>query len=349
MIGERLKQARLAAGISLRELSAEVGLSHTAIDKFEKDALVPDSGALMRLSEALDVSVARLLRPASVRLSHLAYRRHPGFSERFAARVSADVQDQAERHLEVYDLLPGSLPSLELPDLPEPIDDLAQLEAVARRLRDHWQLGYNPIPDLIDTLEARGIVVLLSDVFEARHSFSGLSAWAGDVPLIIISSEWPGDRQRFTACHELAHLLLHGKLGANIDEEKACDRFAGAFLAPEPSVISALGARRRWIDHRELGLLKAEFGLSMSAWIYRAKDCGVLDSRKAGQLFGQFRKRGWNREEPGPPYPAEEPRRFRQTVFRALAEDVIGESKAMELLATARGPIQRVYADAAGA
>ena len=347
MIGERLRRARKGAGLSLRALSDAVGLSHTAIDKYENDRLVPNSGSLLKLAAALDVSVDYLLRPSTIELTSVAYRRHSGFSEQLAARIIADVTDQVERHLALYDLLPDALPQFRIPELPARIETLEEVEQVAMQAREAWNLGFNPIPDLIDTFEEHGIIVLASDVFGDR-SFSGLSAWAGDVPVIIISSEWPGDRQRFTACHELGHLLLHDRLAPDLEEEKACDRFAGAFLVPEPSVSAALGKRRKWIDPRELVLLKREYGLSMNAWLYRARDCGVLDQRKVGQMFGTFRKQGWNVREPGGDYPREEPCRFQQTVYRAMAEDIIGESKAIELLGGQQHELRRFSADAAG-
>ena len=45
-----------------------------------------------------------------------------------------------------------------------------------------------------------------------------------------------------------------------------------------------------------------------------------------------FRKQGWHKDEPGDQLPPEKPQLFEQLVFRALAEDLIGESKAAELL-----------------
>lgn len=347
MIGERLRRARKGAGLSLRALSDAVGLSHTAIDKYENDRLTPSSGTLLELADALGVSVDYLLRPSTVELTGVAYRQHKGFSEQLAERIIADVTDQVERHLALYDLLPDALPRFRIPELPSRIETLEDVEQVALLAREAWKLGLNPIPDLIDTLEEHGIIVLASDVF-GGNTFSGLSAWAGVVPVIIISSEWPGDRQRFTACHELGHLLLHDRLSPDLEEEKACDRFAGAFLVPAPSVTAALGERRKWIDPRELALLKQEYGLSMNAWLFRARDCGVLDKRKAGQMFGTFKKQGWDLREPGADYPREEPYRFQQTVYRALAEDIIGESKAVELLGKQQNELPRFHANAVG-
>lgn len=45
-----------------------------------------------------------------------------------------------------------------------------------------------------------------------------------------------------------------------------------------------------------------------------------------------FNARGWNKKEPGEQYVAEQPQLFDQLVYRALAQDLISESKAAELL-----------------
>ena len=51
------------------------------------------------------------------------------------------------------------------------------------------------------------------------------------------------------------------------------------------------------------------------------------------QLFLEFSKRGWRSPPYEPmPLPPEEPRRFERLCFRALAENVISEAKAAELL-----------------
>jgi hypothetical protein len=45
-----------------------------------------------------------------------------------------------------------------------------------------------------------------------------------------------------------------------------------------------------------------------------------------------FAMRNWRKREPGEPYPSEKPTLFMQLVFHAYAEELIGESKAAELL-----------------
>lgn len=163
--------------------------------------------------------------------------------------------------------------------------------------------------------------------------FDGRAATVDGIPVIVVGRNWSGDRQRFTMAHELGHLLLKGRLAPGLGPEKAANRFAGAFLAPKPEVLKELGPRRTWLEPRELCVLKATYGLSMGAWLFRARDLGILGAPDYLRMVKHFRRMGWHNNEPCTPYPRENPQLFEQMVFRAIAEDFVSESKAAELLA----------------
>ena len=74
--------------------------------------------------------------------------------------------------------------------------------------------------------------------------FDGMAATVDGIPVVVVGRGWPGDRQRFTLAHELGHLVLHGRLASDVDEEAAANRFAGAFLAPADEVRKELGEKR---------------------------------------------------------------------------------------------------------
>jgi hypothetical protein len=82
----------------------------------------------------------------------------------------------------------------------------------------------------------------------------------------------------------------------------------------------------------ELHLLKHKYGMSMQAWIHRARDLGILSDAAMTGMYKWFRSQGWHREEPGDPCPPEKPDRMERLVMRAIVEDVISESRASELL-----------------
>ena len=89
--------------------------------------------------------------------------------------------------------------------------------------------------------------------------FDGLSTVINDQPIIVISSKWPGDRQRFNLAHELAHYIFIDRLYSQLDEEQACNRFAGAFLFPRDAVFQMVGKERRAIEWQELLFSKSNF------------------------------------------------------------------------------------------
>jgi Zn-dependent peptidase ImmA (M78 family) len=222
------------------------------------------------------------------------------------------------------------IPSFSQPKLPE-LQSEQEIEALADNIRQQWDLGLNPIPDLIDACENQGIKVFRFD--EPYPKFDGLAAFINNnIPVIVISSQWPGDRQRFTLAHELGHLLLAGRLANHLDEEKCCNRFAGAFLLPKKSLLQILGNHRNYIEPRELSILKEEFGISMLSILHRIEDAGIISHKLYFQLRSEFNAHGWDKKEPGNPYPEEKTNTFEQMIFHALAEEFIGESKAAELM-----------------
>jgi Zn-dependent peptidase ImmA (M78 family)/DNA-binding XRE family transcriptional regulator len=332
MIGERIKQARKAAGLSLRALADRAGVTAMAISKYEAGKSTPSSRVLLDLSKALGVRTEYFFRPVKIELQEVKHRKHSQLPKKALEQIEGDVKEQLERFIELEELLPnGPVQAFKLPqNLPAPITDLDQIEAIALQLRDSWDLGVDPIPVLTDMLEERGIKVFQSQAINDR--FDGMAATVDGIPVIVVGRGWPGDRQRFTLAHELGHLVLHGRLADGLEEELAANRFAGAFLAPEGEVRKELGEKRSWLEPGELAVLKKSYGLSMQGWMHRAKDLGILPDVHYVEMRKFFNSRGWHKKEPGEQYPQEQPQLFDQLVFRALGQELISESKAAELL-----------------
>ncbi len=333
MIGERIERARLASGLSLRGLADAIGVSHTMVAKYEKNQATPPSQVLILLAKVLGVRVEYFFRQVEVHLEGVEYRKRTTLRAGDKKKILADAEDQLERWVTLEQFLPQAWAlEFRVPnEVPERIEAADDIEAAALAVRNTWELGHNPIPDLIDTLEEQGLRVLTVDG-DIPQKFDGFSAHYDSNPVVVVDKKWTGDRQRFTLAHELGHLILHGRLGPELDEEKACNRFAGAFLAPRDVVLKTLGENRHWLEFQELALLKQEYGLSLAAWIYRCSDLGIINQTTTKELWRIFRVRGWHKKEPGKPYPNEKTRLFQQRVYRALAEELIGEAKAAELL-----------------
>ena len=304
-----------------------------AISKYENGKSMPSSGVLLAVAKVLGVRVEYFFRPTKVTLEEVEYRKHAHVPKRLLGQIDADVIEQVERFVELEAFLPKSpVAAFRLPPrLPDQISGYGEIEQVTLKVRKDWNLGQNPIPELTDTLEERGIRVFQSEALH-DNTFDGLAARVDGVPVIVVGKGWPGDRQRFTLAHELGHLILQDRLSSDLDVEKAANRFAGAFLVPEPEARKELGPYRIWLEPQELCVLKRAYGLSMQGWMHRAHDLGILSDANYLRMVKFFSARGWRKKEPCEEYPREQPKLFEQLVFRALAEDSISESKAAELL-----------------
>lgn len=340
MIGERLKQARLGAGLSMDALVAKMDhfLTKQAISKYETGKSVPGSDVLVRLGEVLGVKTSYFMQEPKVEVEFIAYRKHSRLPKFEANRLQVRIT----HHLENYCWLAGLFPaSGEKPGrhgavgIPKPkqAKSVEDAERIAKELREEWKIGMDPIENMVEALEDHATVVLALDA-DAR--FDGISAWAkvyGDderkVPVVVTNAGMSGDRQGFNLAHELGHLVIKSKTAK--EEEDTAHRFAAAFLVPDEVAYKELGRSRSRIEFDELLLLKHKYGMSMQAWLRRAKDLGIISFSWYKNTFVTFRKRGWHRIEPGKQVASEEPIRFRQLVLRAMAEGMISRERAEEL------------------
>ena len=337
MIGGRLKVARAASGLSLRALEDKIGrvVSAQAIGKYERDKAMPGSTPLIALARALDVSVDYLLSDDDIVLEEVEFRKKATAARKAEAQVKAKVMRDLERYLAVEELLGLPTVNWDRPrEAPYPVvGDVAEADRAARSLRSAWGLGSSPVPNMVELLEERGIKVLLVDV----DDIDGLTAKVGRqgapaAPVVVVNPTHTGERQRFTLAHELGHLVL--QVAGKLDEESAAYRFAGAFLMPAEVLWSETGKQRKSVSIGELVDLKQLFGASVQAVVHRCKDLSIIGPTLYSSLFAEFKRRGWRDapyEEPALLEP-EKPTRFKRLCFRALAEDVVSESRAAELL-----------------
>jgi Zn-dependent peptidase ImmA (M78 family)/transcriptional regulator with XRE-family HTH domain len=333
--------------MSQRDLATQMGLSATAISKYEQGGITPNSGMLLRLAQALGIQVEFFLRPALVKEVVPLSRKRRALAHKDEHAVLAAIRDWLERYLEIETILSLHTPSFSFPaGFSRRVTTVEEIEESALDVREAWDLGLDPIESVTQLFEDKGIKV---GIVEAEGEFDACTFMAvvdGRLPVIVVRKGLPGGRMRFNLAHELGHLLL--ETGGNLDHEKAAHRFAGALLVPEPVARFELGDRRRALGIYELYLLKHKYGMSMQAWVYRAKDLAIISEASFRRLNQKFRVEGWHKQEPGDPYPPEEPVRFERLVMQALAEGLISEKRAGELLGKPFRIFQREVAEAHG-
>lgn len=327
MIGARLKQARLLAGMTQRELAAalakvEFKITAAAISKYEKGKSFPTAQFMLLASSVLGVPSTYLMHQPQMKVQWKAFRRHNRFGKRQQEAVMAFASDRAELQIELHSTLYPHSP----PDLPEPAParDYDDAEEIAKQLRATWDVGNRPLDNLVQTAEDRGVIVIGWDNESGR--FDGLSGWCGEYPVTVINANRSTDRKRFNLAHEIGHLVMDTS-HASVDDESLAHRFAASLLAPAGHVYHELGRERRHLDWGELMMLKRKYGLSLAAWVRRARDLKIISERYYKTLNIELSSRGWRRREPVEYIGDEEPLLLKQMIQRAVAEGVVSPDR----------------------
>jgi len=332
MIGERLRQARLAAGLTLDQVSTQLtALGHpitkAGLSKYERNGSTLPPTFLLKVAQALGVTSDYFLHESEVRIEWLAFRKHPQLPISRQEHIKAYAAKVAEGQVWLQQTLyPNDQPVMLTP---RPIETAEEAERAATDLRILWGLGEAPIESVTQAAELHGAVVVDWKLDEG--TLDGISGWVNDiVPLAVVNTSTAPDRRRYTLSHELGHMVMHTD-AQDSDEERLAHRFAAAFLVPEAMARRELGERRRHLSLDELAILKRKYGLSMNGWVHRAYDLGIIDEGHHNMLCRSFVEHGWKKKEPVAYDGWEEPKRLEQLVLHALAEGVITEARAAQL------------------
>lgn len=332
IFSQRLRSARIQAGFSQQELAAQLSITKQAVSKYETGKMLPESTLLIRIVAVLHQKADYFFRPFTVSLENVAFRKKERLGDRSVESIKIEVADQLERYIELEELLNISSAFY------NPLQDLIvqsaeETEELAMSLLAYWQAGINPLYNVLELLEDKGVKVI---EIEADPDFDGLSAWVkGNVPIIVLNRGMEDMvRKRFTALHELGHLLL--SIPADTSHkirEKICNRFAGAMLMPKPTFLVELGKKRQGIILNELFEIKSSYGISVQAIMYRASDLKVIPKAVSERFWELARQNkleiGWGKYEG-----KESSGRFWQLLYKAVAEEVISISKAAALANT---------------
>jgi Zn-dependent peptidase ImmA (M78 family)/DNA-binding XRE family transcriptional regulator len=354
IFSRRLKQARAMAQLSLRELSEAIGnkVSYNALSKYEKGEMMPGGEVLAAIAAALKQPADFFFRAFCVELVNINFRKRMKLAASEEESIVEKARDFFERYSEIEQLLGCAIP-YEPPFQPKNIVlDEDSAEAMADELRqEHWNLGSDPLPNIHELLELHGIKV--HEAQTSDEAFDGFSGKANDQPVVVIASWLDRNlpRKRMTEVHELAHVVLNvpDSLQGR-DLERIINRFAGALLLPKDSFVKMFGDSRQTISLGELIQIKAYFGVSIMAIMKRAEQLQLISPAiyKRFCIFANQQK--WRVVgEPGDDkYRGDESHsRFRQIVFRAVAEGAISSSRGAAYLKIGldefRGEFQQIF------
>lgn len=228
-IPERLKEIRLLRGYTLEYVAKEVGVSKQVVSKYEAGKTIPATDTLGKILDLYGISPEYLTNQRNLPndRSIVFYRARK--------RTALKTKEVAEVYLkwfyEIIVVINGiyALKECDLPQIPTQLS----ISAKAELLRQVWNLGEEPINDIVSLLEEHGFNIITVDW--DKEKIDGFSQMIGSRPVIMIDGK-RGTKQRrqFSIAHELGHLILHREMKEMTDEmEDEADEFAGCFLMPE--------------------------------------------------------------------------------------------------------------------
>jgi len=353
IFAQRLAQARVIRGFSLRALEEAIGskVSYAALAKYEKGDMMPSSGVLVALCEVLGQSGDFFFRPFHRKIQQIHFRKKAKFPISRQNAIQEMALDFVERYCEVEELA-GDHRIFKPPFDPakETITTTNEAENYADRLRREWHLGEEPLSNLHETLENRGIKVL--EVPATSDEFDGLSAKTDAGPVMLLGN-WLNTnipRKRMTVAHELGHVVLPFPDGFDEKMEEAIvTAFAGAFLLPRKPFTAAFGKKRSKVVIAELKEIKARFGVSYMGIMKRAHGLGLISDSGYKSFCFKASQWGWRKTgESGNNLwrGTEKEMRFRQLIYRLVTEEQISLSKGAALLGVPmtelRGKLEKV-------
>lgn len=302
--GRRIRQARELRGLTQQELARRIGRSQAAVTHVErgfKDASA-DLVAAVAQHTQFPISFFSTEPPVEFPVQVLLFRARAAMRRReaLAAARMAEITFEIGMNLAPY-----------VTKIPLRLEKSAKPPVDAAQQTRRW-MGLNPddpIRHLVNTIERAGIVVM--PIPTDQEDIDAFSAWIHETPVVALcTARNSGDRRRWSAAHELGHLVLHSGRPIRSDEHKQADEFAGELLLPEKAVRKEISAP---VTLTSLAALKPRWGVSIQALVYRCHALGLITERQYRYLFEQIAVRGWRTREPANlDIPIEKPRALRK-------------------------------------
>ena len=300
--GERLKKARIYRGLTVGELAGKVHQQRQTLSMYEINKSQPSQKQIEMIASILNFPKKFFYEKSenspigtvyfrSLLTTNKKYRSEQTIKMEFLSQIYNFLQEYIE------------FPLCDLPDFPAKVTP-AQ---AARMLRKKWNLGLEPIDNLITVVEQHGILVTSFstntndiDAFSERIINEG-------VPRFLIAysnNKTSAARIHFDVAHELGHICLH-EWNEDIEDlskeefrqyEYEANDFAAEFLLPsETFVADAESCRTSLINYKRI---KRKWKVSIAAMVRRSKELGILSSNEYQMIIRTMQKRGQRKNEP---------------------------------------------------
>lgn len=301
----KIKLARKLRGLSMDDLVERMGryVSKMSISKYERGIVVPNGDILAKISAACNLPLS-FFHEEPLAFGELSFRIDKDAAYSLKDELKTIILENVEEYLHAEQLACSQI-EFHNPFSNRIIRDYIDIEEAATQLRSIWELGKQPIVSVYELLELNGIKLI--EFYYEDNSVNGVSFFVnGNIPCMLINTynNTTVERKRFTALHELAHLLFdiqpisaeeyakqeHATSHHPPTVERLANRFAGAMLLPADVVKKRVGEKRDTIILEEFISIRNRYGISISSQCYRHADLGIIALDYRNKLYNELIK-----------------------------------------------------------
>ena len=344
VFGERLRDARIIQGLPSKAVAEQSGIAPSQLTRLEHAHYTEvNVDTAERLSQTLSFPLGFLTHEPNAAIK-------PG-STLFRARRTMTRREEEKLH--TWSRLIGQvlmaiadkveIPRLALPN-PQEFHDAKSAAEVTRR--SFGIDAFIAIPHVMRTIE-RGGVPIANLHFEteiAKHdAFSCWVSSAGgffchELPTLVVRVLDSWEKTRYSAAHELGHLVMHRNgVADEVQAEAEANDFARHFLLPG-EILQSLWPEIPTLNN--IMHIKVEYGVSLSALVEHAWRSKLIDDRKRTSFYKQMSNRRdpasglrWRDREPG----ANDREVERPRLLARMVETVFGDGLRLNELSSATG------------
>ena len=291
--GKRLKTARIYRGKTIDQLAQETKINKKDILAFEEEKYKPIIENEMKFANYLKFPREYFFQNDNIKVvvesTHIRPESPIPRVEEISYKEKLIMTHKLMSFIEGY----IKFPKMNLPNNLNRNDDI---ETLASKLREHWNLKNGPVGNMVTLLEINGIVISNINIdkkgamsFTQKQSVDKVSRY-----LISLGNDKKSATIRnFDLAYELAYIVANE---ANIQLKKfSKDEFACAFLLPRNEFLNDLDNVEELDDYINL---KKKWIVPISAMILRAYDLGKINYKKYMYLMKEMDKKGWLKKEP---------------------------------------------------
>ena len=286
-IGERLRIAREAAGLTQAAAAEKIDVARTTIVAIERGQRRIKTNELQGLCSLYGTSANAILRQEAVHLDMVPrFRKLAQSADDAAEQAACLLNDLVSAEVELENALGIKRTRNYPPERPIlPGDVRQQAEQDAQDLRDWMGLGAGPVLDIVSLLDLQlGIRVYVRPL---DGKISGLFAYDEAVgACMLLNAAHPVGRIIQTGAHELGHfnsarrqpeVLTEGEV-PHSREERYADHFGRCFVTPARAVrqrFAEITAGQSHLTRRHIILLASAFGVAREAIVRRLEELGL--------------------------------------------------------------------------